>query len=266
MGIEINPAIALAGLVIGFLVGLTGVGGGALTTPLLILVFKVPSFAAVSSDVVAALAMKIVGGGVHLRRGTVQGPIVKWLSLGSVPGAFAGVLVLRWIGKGDVEGLISRALGATLLVAAAMMVVRPLLERRRQRLSPTPKPDPGVPVRALEPRRAATVVVGAVIGLAVGITSVGSGSLVVVSLLFLYPGLRSSELVGTDLVQAALLVASAAAGHLLFGEVELGLTASLMLGSVPGVYLGARTSAKAPDRVLRPILCTVLALTGLRLI
>ncbi len=266
MGLDINLGIALAGLIIGFLVGLTGVGGGALTTPLLILVFKVPSFAAVSSDVVASLAMKIVGGGVHLRRGTVQRPIVKWLSLGSVPGAFAGVLLLRWIGKGQVEGLISRALGATLLIAATMMVLRPLFERRRARRYPTPELELIDPTPVREPRRAATAVVGAVIGLAVGITSVGSGSLVVVSLLFLYPGLRSSELVGTDLVQAALLVASAALGHLLFGEVELGLTASLMLGSVPGVYLGARTSAKAPDRVLRPILCTVLALTGLRLI
>lgn len=262
MLLDINPAIALAGLLIGFLVGLTGIGGGALTTPLLILVFKVPPFVAVSSDLVASLAMKVVGGGVHLRRGTVQKPIVAWLSLGSVPGAFAGVIVLQWLDEDQVEAVITRALGAALLVAATMMVLRPALDRRRQRSRPAPVPT----TEAMAPRRAATVAVGALVGLAVGITSVGSGSLVVVSLLFLYPGLRSAQLVGTDLVQAALLVASAALGHLLFGQVELGLTTSLVLGSVPGVYLGARASVRAPDRVLRPILCTVLALTGLRLI
>jgi uncharacterized membrane protein YfcA len=262
--LDINPAIVLAGLLIGFLVGLTGIGGGALTTPLLILVFKVPPFVAVSSDLVAALAMKVVGGGVHLRRGTVQKPIVAWLSVGSVPGAFAGVIVLQWLDEGQVEAVITRALGAALLVAATMMVLRPALERRRQRSAPVPAP--AATTGALAPRRAATVAVGALVGLAVGITSVGSGSLVVVSLLFLYPRLRSAELVGTDLVQAALLVASAAVGHLLFGQVQLGLTTSLVLGSVPGAYLGARASIKAPDRVLRPILCTVLALTGLRLI
>jgi uncharacterized membrane protein YfcA len=259
--LHVDPYVAAAGLLVGFTVGLTGMGGGALMTPLLVLVFKVQPLAAVSSDLVAAVIMKPVGGGVHLRRGTVNFALVRWLMVGSVPAAFAGVLVLRQLGDGAVvQGRIKQVLGVALLLAASSIAAKALLQARRAALG-TPSA-----VRAFQLRPLPTVVIGVVGGLVVGMTSVGSGSLMIVLLLVLYPMLRSSELVGTDLVQAIPLVASAAAGHLLFGDFQVGLTASLLVGSIPGVYLGARLSSRANDAVIRPALVLVLVASGLKLL
>ncbi len=258
---HVDPYVAAAGLLVGFTVGLTGMGGGALMTPLLVLVFKVQPLAAVSSDLVAAVIMKPVGGGVHLRRGTVNFALVRWLMVGSVPAAFAGVLVLRQLGDGAVvQGRIKQVLGVALLLAASSIAARALLQARRAALGTASA------VRAFQLRPLPTVVIGMVGGLVVGMTSVGSGSLMIVMLLVLYPMLRSSELVGTDLVQAIPLVASAAAGHLLFGDFQVGLTASLLVGSIPGVYLGARLSSRANDAVIRPALVLVLVASGLKLL
>jgi len=259
--LHVDPYVAAAGLLVGFTVGLTGMGGGALMTPLLVLVFKVQPLAAVSSDLVAAVIMKPVGGGVHLRRGTVNFALVRWLMVGSVPAAFAGVLVLRQLGDGAVvQGRIKQVLGVALLLAASSIAARALLQARRAALGTASA------VRAFQLRPLPTVVIGMVGGLVVGMTSVGSGSLMIVMLLLLYPMLRSSELVGTDLVQAIPLVASAAAGHLLFGDFQVGLTASLLVGSIPGVYLGARLSSRANDAVIRPALVLVLVASGLKLL
>ncbi len=248
--------VTAMGLVVGVVVGLTGMGGGALMTPLLVLFFGVQPLAAVSSDLVAAVVMKPVGGGVHLRRGTVNLQLVKWLALGSVPSAFAGVLVLRLLGDSDViQGRIKILLGVALFVAASAMVAKAYFERGRERST-----EP-ITVRPLH-----TVLIGVVGGLIVGMTSVGSGSLMIVLLLALYPRLTAGQLVGTDLVQAVPLVLSAAIGHLLFGDFVFGLTASLLLGSVPGVYIGARVSARANDAVIRPILVTVLTASALKLL
>ena len=258
---HVDPYVAAAGLLVGFTVGLTGMGGGALMTPLLVLVFKVQPLAAVSSDLVAAVIMKPVGGGVHLRRGTVNFALVRWLMVGSVPAAFAGVLVLRQLGDGAVvQGRVKQVLGVALLLAASSIAARALLQARRAALGTASA------VRAFQLRPLPTVVIGVVGGLVVGMTSVGSGSLMIVMLLLLYPMLRSSELVGTDLVQAIPLVASAAAGHLLFGDFQVGLTASLLVGSIPGVYLGARLSSRANDAVIRPALVLVLVASGLKLL
>lgn len=253
---ELDAGIAAAGLLVGFLVGMTGIGGGALTTPILILIFRVSPLAAVGSDLVASVAMKVVGGGVHWRRGTVRTDLVRWLSVGSLPAAFGGVALLRVLHPGSLESTVERALGVTLLFAVAAMAARPLILGWGRTA-----PDGPVVIRPLP-----TALAGAGVGLAVGLTSVGSGSLMIVMLLFLYPGLRSAELVGTDLVQAALLVSAAAAGHALFGAVQLSVTTSLLLGALPGVYVGARLSSRAPDRILRPILAGVLLVTGLKLV
>ena len=259
--LQVDPYVAAAGLLVGFTVGLTGMGGGALMTPLLVLVFKVQPLTAVSSDLVAAVIMKPVGGGVHLRRGTVNFALVRWLMVGSVPAAFAGVLVLRQLGDGAVvQGRVKQVLGVALLLAASSIAARALLQARRAALGTASA------VRAFQLRPLPTVVIGMVGGLVVGMTSVGSGSLMIVMLLLLYPMLRSSELVGTDLVQAIPLVASAAAGHLLFGDFQVGLTASLLVGSIPGVYLGARLSSRANDAVIRPALVLVLVASGLKLL
>jgi uncharacterized membrane protein YfcA len=254
---HIDFFVTLAGLLVGFVVGLTGMGGGALMTPILVVVFGIQPLAAVSSDLVAAVVMKPVGGAVHLRRGTVHMDLVRWLCLGSVPSAFAGVLILKAMGRGAVlQHRIELALGVALLVAASAIVAKSVVQRQRATGA----------VHAIRVRRAPTVAIGVLGGLVVGMTSVGSGSLMIVLLLMLYPTLRASELVGTDLVQAVPLVASAALGHVLFGDFELSLTASLLLGSVPGVYFGARASASAPDHVIRPVLVLVLTLSGLKLL
>jgi uncharacterized protein len=262
--LQVDPYVAAAGLLVGFTVGLTGMGGGALMTPLLVLLFKVQPLAAISSDLVAAVIMKPVGGGVHLRRGTVNFALVRWLMVGSVPAAFAGVLVLRQLGDGAVvQARITQALGVALLLAASSIAAKALLQTRRARRAALGMAGgESAAARPFRLRPLPTVLIGVVGGLVVGMTSVGSGSLMIVLLLALYPMLRSSELVGTDLVQAIPLVASAAAGHLLFGDFQLELTASLLVGSIPGVYLGARLSSRANDALIRPALALVLVASG----
>ncbi len=261
---HIDPAVAVAGLIVGFTVGLTGMGGGALMTPILVLLFKVQPLAAVSSDLVASVIMKPVGGGVHLRRGTVNFALVRWLMVGSVPAAFAGVLVLRALGDGAiVQARVEQALGVALVVAASSIAAKGLLQFRAAR-------DPGAEAaggrREVRVRPLPTVLVGVAGGLVVGMTSVGSGSLMIVLLMLLYPMLRSSELVGTDLVQAIPLVGSAALGHVLFGDFKLDLTASLLVGCLPGVYVGAKVSSRARDGVIRPALAIILLASGLKLL
>jgi uncharacterized protein len=253
---------------VGIVVGLTGMGGGALMTPVLVLFFGVPPLTAVSSDLVASAVMKPVGSFVHLRRGTVHLGLVKWLCLGSVPSAFAGVLLMRSFGHGPaVQEAIQNALGAALLIAAAGLTVRAylrLVERARKRdgtAAPLPQGRPRVSMRVLP-----TVAVGAVGGLIVGMTSVGSGSLIIIALMALYPALKASELVGTDLVQAVPLVAAAALGHLIFGEFRLDLTASLLLGCVPGTWVGAHLSSRAPGGIVRRALAFVLCASALKLL
>jgi hypothetical protein len=256
--VHIDLGIALAGLIVGIVVGLTGMGGGALMTPILVIGFGIEPLAAVSSDLVAAVVMKPIGGGIHFRRGTVHTGLVKWLAMGSVPGALFGSYVVSHLG-GDVGDTIKIVLGVVLLIAAGAMVVRGFLSRHR------PTGVEGEAARQVPVRRA-TLVVGLLGGTIVGMTSVGSGSLMIVALMLLYPTLSSRELVGTDLVQAVPLVVAAAIGHLLWGEFELGLTSSLLIGSVPGVIIGAHVSSRAPDAIIRPILVLVLALSALKLL
>lgn len=252
-----NGFLVLGSAVVGFLVGMTGAGGGALMTPMLIMLFGVTPSAAISSDLVAAVVMRPVGAAVHLRRGTVNLGMVGWLALGSVPTAFAGALVLRALGAGKSDQThVEVVLGVALLLGASAMAVRALLRRRRG--------DGQGSMADVVVRPLPTVAIGAVGGLLVGLTSVGAGSLMIVLLLCLYPALAAKQLVGTDLVQAIPLTASAALGQLLFGHVEFGVTASLIVGSVPAVLVGSLLSSWAPDRVLRPIIGLVLLASGLK--
>jgi hypothetical protein len=256
--VSVDFPLALGGLIVGCVVGMTGVGGGALMTPMLVLVFGIQPLAAVSSDVVAALVMKPIGGGVHLRRGTVKVDLAKWLMVGSLPSAFLGVVLLRKIGAGeDLQRHIKVWLAWALLAASTGIVARPFLSRRR---------PPGPPATKVPVRIVPTVLIGVFGGLIVGMTSVGSGSLMIVLLLLLYPQFRLSELVGTDLVQAIPLVASAAVGHVLLGDFKLALTGSILVGAIPGVYLGARFSSRAPDGILRPLLVIALSSSALKLL
>jgi uncharacterized membrane protein YfcA len=260
--VDLDPMLAVAGLLVGFVVGLTGMGGGALMTPVLVIFFGVQPLAAVSSDLVASLVMKPIGGAVHARRGTVHVRLVGWLALGSVPAAFCGVLLLRALG-GNEESLqhtVKWCLGVALVVAAAGIVFKAFLGVRN-RGGAGPGADGVIAVRPLP-----TLAVGIVGGLVVGMTSVGSGSLIIVALLFLYPRLTASQIVGTDLVQAVPLVASAAVGHMIFGDFKLDLTLGVLLGAVPGVYLGARVSSRASQALIRRALVIVLLVSAAKLL
>jgi uncharacterized membrane protein YfcA len=249
--------MSLAGLIVGVIVGLTGMGGGALMTPILVILFGVQPLAAVSSDLVAAVVMKPIGGGIHFRKGTVHLGLVRWLALGSIPSAFVGSFIISRV---HVEDTIKTLLGAVLLIAAGAMIAKAMLSARRT------GGLVGEAAEHLEVKRLATLVVGIVGGLVVGMTSVGSGSLMIVVLMMIYPRLAMKELVGTDLVQAVPLVLSAAIGHAIFGDLQLAITGSLLIGSIPGVILGANLSARAKDSYIRPVLVVVLTLSALKLL
>jgi len=253
--------LIVAGLGVGVVVGLTGMGGGALMTPMLVLFFGVPPLAAVSSDLMASLIMKPVGGFVHLRQGTVDKRLVGWLCVGSVPCAFGGVLVARSFGDGEqMQHVIQLALGVALLLAVAGLAAKAFVGVREEGRG---NAAPAGPVRV---RPVPTLVVGAIGGLIVGMTSVGSGSLIIVALLALYPMLSARDLVGTDLVQAVPLVAAATLAHLAFGDFRLSLTVFLLIGALPGVYLGAKLSSRAPGAVVRRALGLVLLASGLKML
>jgi hypothetical protein len=252
--------VALAGLLVGFCIGLTGMGGGALMTPLMVLGFGVQPSAAVSSDIVASAVMKPFGSAIHFRRGNVHLGLVRWLALGSVPAAFAGVFVIRLFGAGEtMQDRIKFAMGAALLLAAAAIVAKVVLERLRPA-------GPESEAATVEVRRFATVVIGALGGLLVGMTSVGAGSVIVVLLMLVYPELPLRQIVGTDLVQAIPLVASAAVSHALFGDLQFALTTALTLGGIVGVVLGALLSSRAPNRLIRPALAFLLLASALKLL
>lgn len=264
---DIQWPIVIASAIVGFTVGLTGMGGGALMTPILLIFFGVTPTAAVSSDLVAAMVMKPVGGGVHIRRKTVRWDLVKWLCVGSIPAAFAGVFLLQEVGDSEaIEELTATLLGITLLLASTAMILKSYIQGRR---SAKARAEGRSMDLDLEPRRTRvlpTIAVGIFGGFLVGLTSVGSGSIVIVSLMLLYPALRGAELVGTDLVQAVPLVTAAAIAHIIVGDFQLGLTATILLGALPAVWLGARMSSRAPDGLIRPALIFVLVASGLKLL
>jgi uncharacterized protein len=256
--VHVDPFIVLGSAVIGFLVGMTGAGGGALMTPMLILLFGVKPSAAISSDLVAAVLMRPIGATVHLRRRTVNLRLVGWMVVGSVPMAFLGAYLLSLMGHAkSAQHNIETALGIALLIGASAMVLRYLLDRRggHGRMAN---------VHEVTPRPLRTVAIGMIGGIVVGITSVGSGSLMIIMLLFLYPMIGAKQLVGTDLTQAVPLTVAAALGALAFGHVEFGVTISLIIGSVPAVFIGSLLSSSAPDRYIRPVITFVIAASGLK--
>ncbi len=255
---QLNPYIVLGSAVVGLLVGLTGAGGGALMTPMLILLFGVKPSSAISSDLVAAVLMRPVGAAVHMYKRTVNLRLVGWMVTGSVPMAFVGAFLLHQLGSSAAaQQNVEIALGAALLAGAAAMVLRYVMDRRsgQRRI--------GV-IGEVEIRPLPTIAIGMIGGLIVGMTSVGSGSLMIVLMLFLYPLLSAGQLVGTDLTQAVPLTAAAALGALIFGHVEFGVTTSIIIGSVPAVLAGSFLSSRAPDRYLRPVITFAIFASGLK--
>ncbi|UDY23098.1 sulfite exporter TauE/SafE family protein [Nocardioides sp. Kera G14] len=243
---------------VGIVVGLTGMGGGALMTPALIFLGINPT-AAVANDLVAAGINKSVGAAVHWRQGSPNLRLAGWLIAGSVPFAFAGGFIVKAMGPDHSDDTLMTLIGIALLAAAASYTGRILLQQRRLAAGNVTTSE--ITVRALP-----TFIVGAVGGLLVGITSVGSGSLIMVALLILYPTLSAVRLVGTDLIQAVPLVLSAAVGHVLNTGVEWHVLIPLILGGTPGTYLGARISAWINQSVIRRGIVIVLTLTGLKML
>ncbi len=255
---HVDPYIVLGSAVIGLLVGMTGAGGGALMTPMLILLFGITPSTAISSDLVAAVVMRPFGAAVHLRKGTVNLRLVGWMVLGSVPMAFVGSYLLHLLGNSKhAQDHIEVALGCALLAGAAAMAFRYVLDRRRGERREAI-------VHHVTPRPLATLVIGMIGGIIVGLTSVGSGSLMIVLLMFVYPMLGANQLVGTDLTQAVPLTLAAALGALAFGHVSFGVTISLVIGSVPAVLVGSMISSSAPDRYVRPAIAFVILASGLK--
>jgi uncharacterized membrane protein YfcA len=256
---HVDPYIVIASAVVGLLVGMTGAGGGALMTPMLILLFSVKPAAAISSDLVAAVLMRPVGAAVHFRKGTVNRGLVGWLVLGSVPMAFLGAYLLHVVGGhgNSTQTNVETILGAALLVGAAAMVLRYYLDSRSGQARVGH-------VHQIVAKPLPTLLIGMIGGVIVGMTSVGSGSLMIVLLLFLYPAISAKQLVGTDLAQAVPLTLAAAAGALIFGHVDFGVTASLVIGSVPAVLVGSMLSSTAPDRYIRPVITFVIFASGLK--
>ncbi len=254
----IDPYIVIGSAVVGFLVGLTGAGGGALMTPMLILLFNVkprrPSPVIWWQRYSCARWAPLV----HLQKGTVNLNLVGWMVVGSVPMAFLGSYLLHLLGDYRAATTnIEKLLGAALLIGAAAMLLRYFLDRRGNNTRR------GV-VHDLTVRPLPTLAIGMIGGLIVGMTSVGSGSLMIVLLLFLYPMLGANQLVGTDLTQAVPLTAAAALGALAFGHVEFTVTTSIIIGSVPAVLVGSLFSSRAPDRYIRPAITFVIFASGLK--
>jgi uncharacterized protein len=254
-------AYSLSGLIVGFIVGLTGMGGGSLMTPLLVLLFGVPPATAVGTDLLYASVTKAGGMWVHGRNGTVDWKVVGWLATGSLPMALVTVLVLSALrlDSGRLANLISGVLGVALILTAMALFFR---ERLRQLGQAQHHSGKGWRM----PRAAFyTVATGIALGVLVTISSVGAGAIGMAALFWLFPKLASAKLVGTDIAHAVPLTAVAGLGHLYLGSVDFALLGYLLVGSLPGIYLGSHLSRRFPEKVLRPALASMLVLIGGRL-
>jgi uncharacterized membrane protein YfcA len=258
-----DPLLSVSGFVVGLLVGLTGVGGGALMTPLLILFFGVRPTLAVGTDLAYATITKVVGSLQYIRMGHVNYPYVRWLLVGSIPGSlFAVFFVSPWFAhhQVDVESFTSHALGVMLVAVGVISVLEGRFFSGRLRDSWWIRNE-SVQNRYKEP---ILIVGGALIGLAVGMTSVGSGAMLM-AILLLVSELPLIVLVGTDLVHATLLLGASGAAHFVKGNVEVHLVMALLIGSVPGIWLGSRLAPRVPATPLRYLLALILAATGFKL-
>lgn len=254
----VEPLYALAGALVGILVGLTGVGGGSLMTPLLVLLFGFHPATAVGTDLLYATVTKSVGTGVHGWRGTVEWRVVGRLATGSLPACALTLLALWLVGirSEQTSHIIAGALGVVLILTGVATLFRHRLLALAGRLG------------LLEEARTTrlTILLGVVLGVLVTLTSVGAGALGMSVLIMLYPRLPIARLVGSDIAHAVPLTLLAGLGHWAMGSVDARLLLSLLCGSVPGVLIGSWLATRAPDRVLTPVLATVLTLAGWRML
>jgi uncharacterized protein len=253
-------SILVVAFLVGIVVGLTGMGGGALMTPALIFM-NVPPTAAVANDLVAASVNKSVGAATHWREGSPNLKLAMWLIIGSVPTAFAGAFIVAAVGEDAAQqDFVKLAIGVALMFTAATYTLRNYLQLRAY-VHGRSRAGDKVVIKPIP-----TLLIGAFGGLLVGITSVGSGSLIMVSLLLLYPALGALKLVGTDLVQAVPLVLAAAVSHVIVTGVSWEVLIPLVIGGMPGTYLGSRLAHWVPEGIVKRGIVIVLTLTGLTLL
>lgn len=264
----IEYAQIVSGLLVGFLVGLTGVGGGSLMTPILVFIFGFAPKAAVGTDLLFAAITKT--GGVLVHHGkhrSVDWKIVTWLCCGSIPAAMLVIWLLETVFTKDenITKLITTALGVALIFTSLALFIRNRLIKRRQQ-------DETALERLHHSERFGkwqgpiTILMGFVLGVLVTLSSVGAGALGTIALLFLYPRLATVRIVGTDLAHAIPLTTVAGLGHMHMGNVDFHLLGSLLIGSLPGIYVGSHLSARIPEKVLRPILATLLMIIGIKFV
>ena len=258
--LEVNYFYSVAGALVGLLVGLTGVGGGSLMTPLLTLLFGVSPSIAVGTDLAFAALTKGVGTFAHRLQGHVRWDIVRLLCLGSLPAAIASICFLKYLGSISQEWqqFIKVSIGVSVLLTAVSLIFR---ARIKAWLSMNPQYE--VKGNSL---RWTTIGAGVLIGILVTISSIGAGAIGATIILFLYPTLKPAEVAGTDIAYAVPLTALAGLGHFWLGNVHLDLLVALLLGSVPAIWLGAKLAKAFPERVTRSILASVLTLVGLKLV
>jgi uncharacterized membrane protein YfcA len=255
-----DPLIVLFGLGVGVMVGTTGVGGGSLMTPALILVFNTKPTVAIGTDLAYAAVTKTVGGWRHLRNGTVDLATSAWLAVGSVPGALGGVYVLhvleRSFGKHSFDDLVLTLVAVALLITGVAVLARALFMREREDVDSV----------VFGPReKAAAILLGLTVGFVLGLTSAGSGSLIAVGLILIF-GLAPRRIVGTDVFHAAILLWAASIAHIVSGNVDFGLAGNILVGSIPGVWVGSALAIRLPEGALRPALGVVLVAAGLALL
>jgi uncharacterized membrane protein YfcA len=255
----VDFALVAFGLGVGILVGMTGIGGGSLMTPMLILVFGVTPTTAIGTDLAYAAVTKTVGGYKHWRQKTVDLTLSSWMAVGSVPAAIFGVYVLTllddWLGA-DFENTVIAILGGALLLTGAATLVRAFLKRMHERERDT--------IEMERRHKIAAIVLGLSVGFVLGVTSAGSGALIAVGLILLFR-LAPQRVVGTDVFHAAILLWAAGLSHVVAGNVDFGLAGNILVGSVPGVWLGSHWSVRVDPAVLRTTLAVVLIGAGLAL-
>jgi len=250
--------IALGGLIVGTLVGLSGVGGGSLMLPVLVLLFRVSPLVAVGTDLAYSVPTKILGAIVHRRQETMNAKLVFLLCVGGIPGSVLGIASLSYlkahISIDQLNLMLRHAIGILLILIAVAIIGVQLFSKQR----PSGQP--------LRPRAVLVVIVAFIVGFLVSVTSIGAGSITLTALVLILPRMRLQDLVGSDIAFAAVIVPISAVGHLTLGSINFPMTLSLLVGSLPGVYLGSRLCAKLPVKILRPAIAGVMALAGTRLL
>ena len=255
-----DPALVAFGLGVGILVGMTGIGGGSLMTPMLILVFGVTPTTAIGTDLAYAAVTKTVGGYKHWKQRTVDLTLSTWMAIGSVPAAVFGVYVLTlledWLGN-DFEDTVIAILAGALLLTGTATLVRALLKRMQERERDT--------IDMERRHKIAAVALGLSVGFVLGVTSAGSGALIAVGLILLFR-LSPQRVVGTDVFHAAILLWAAGLSHVVAGNVDFGLAGTILIGSLPGVWIGTNLATRLPRNALRAALGVVLLTSGLALL